>query len=186
MLIPVRAWASMTDRLIRRFIGVAASALLWMHVGYTSAEVLPVDVIDTHSDYNSTEHTNRTSRMAQLSANPARRVTVKDPTGRTLFYATRSEVRAPAGNLLYRTNDGEIRSPAGLLLYRVVELELRNPSGKILYRISHGSIVTPTGRRVYRLDATRLRDPSGRVLIRLSDEMAPSSLFAVCLAQGLL
>lgn len=64
MLIPVRAWASMTDRLIGRFIGVAASALLWMHVGYTSAEVLPVEVIDTHSDYNSTEHTNRTSRMA--------------------------------------------------------------------------------------------------------------------------
>lgn len=176
----------MMERLLRGFIGVAASALLWMHSAYTRAELLDVDVFDSHSKYKSTEYIYRTSGMAQLSANPTRRVTVKDSNGRTLFYTTRSEVRTPAGGLLYRTNDEEIRSPTGLLLHRVVDLELRSPNGKILYRISHGSIVTPTGRRIYRLDAASVRDPSGRVLIRISDEMAPSSLFAVCLAQGLL
>ncbi len=176
----------MMDRLLRGFIGVAASALLWMHSAYTRAEVLVVDVSDSRSNYKSIEYRYRTSGMVQSSASPTGRVTVKDSNGRTLFYATRSEVRTPAGGLLYRINDGEIRSPTGRLLYRVVDLELRSPNGKILYRISHGSIFTPTGRRVYRLDAASVRDPSGRVLIRISDEMAPSSLFAVCLVQGLL
>lgn len=176
----------MMERHLRGLIGVAASALLWMQSAYTRAELLDVDVFDSHSKYKSTEYIYRTSGITQLSANPTRRVTVKDSNGRTLFYTTRSEVRTPAGGLLYRTNDEEIRSPTGLLLHRVVEFELRSPNGKILYGISHGSIVTPTGRRIYRLDAASVRDPSGRVLIRISDEMAPSSLFAVCLAQGLL